>query len=191
MWEGMTMQITLTVNVQVQDGALVLTAPDGKAITFSKEHTVQKKVSMIILGELCSLPKSQLAQAFGFKTRKSYYNIRHAVLNGSTADLLPKRTGPYTAPKRTKEVEALIIRQRFETDHNMYEIADAIRPLGVDVSARLVAQVLADYGLAKKKRDPHAAPGAPPRSRGDRNPRWRVRAAPPCRYPARHRAGRD
>jgi hypothetical protein len=35
MWEGMTMQITLTVNVQVQDGALVLTAPDGKTITFS------------------------------------------------------------------------------------------------------------------------------------------------------------
>jgi hypothetical protein len=92
----MTMQITLTVNVQVQDGALVLTAPGGKAMTFSKEQTVQKKVSMIILGELCSRPKSQLAQAFGFKTRKSYYNIRHAVLNGSTADLLPKRTGPST-----------------------------------------------------------------------------------------------
>jgi hypothetical protein len=151
MWEGMTMQITLTVNVQVQDGALVLTAPDGKAITFSKEQTVQKKVSMIILGELCSRPKSQLAQAFGFRTRKSYYNIRHAVLNGSTADFLPKRTGPSTPSKRTKEVETLIIRQRFETERNMYEIADALRPLGVDVSARLVAQVLADYGLAKKK----------------------------------------
>lgn len=151
MGEVMTMLITLTVNVQVQDGALVLTAPDGKVVTFSKEQTVQKKVSMILLGELCSLPKSQLAQAFGFKTKKSYFNIRHAVLNGSTADLLPKRTGPSTPPKRTKEVEALIIRQRFETDRNMYEIADALHPLGVDVSARLVAQVLADYGLAKKK----------------------------------------
>ena len=61
------MQITLTVNVQVQDSALVLTAPDGKVLTFSKEQTVQKKVSMIILGELCSLPKSQVAHAFGFK----------------------------------------------------------------------------------------------------------------------------
>ncbi len=145
------MQITLTVNVQVQDGALVLTAPDGRTVTFSKEQTVQKKVSMIILGELGSLPKSRLAQAFGFKTRKSYYDIRHTVLNGSTADLFPKRTGPDTPSKRTKEVEVLIIHQRFETDHNMYEIADALRPMGVDVSARLVAQVLADYGLAKKK----------------------------------------
>jgi hypothetical protein len=151
MWEGMTMQITLTINVQVQDGALVLTAPDGRTVTFSKEQAVQKKVSMILLGELGSFPKSQLAQAFGFKTRKSYYDIRHTVLNRSTADLLPKRTGPDTPSKRTKEVEALIIRQRFETDQNMYEIADALRPMGVDVSARLVAQVLADYGLAKKK----------------------------------------
>src|SRR5437879_4474615 len=99
MWEGMTMQLTLTVNVKVQDCGCVVTATDVKAITFSKEQTVQKKVSIIILGELCSLPKSQLAQAFGFKTRKSYFNTRHAVLNGSTADLLPKRTGPYTAPK--------------------------------------------------------------------------------------------
>ena len=134
------MQITLTVNVQVQDGALVLTAPDGKAITISKEQTVQKKVSMIILGELCSLPKSQLAQAFGFKTRKSYYNIRHAVFNESTAVLLPKRTGPSTAPKRTKEVEALIIRQRFATDDNRYEIADAIRLIEGGQSALAVLE---------------------------------------------------
>jgi hypothetical protein len=63
---------------------------------------------------------------------------------------MPKRTGPYTPPKRTKEVEALIIRRRFETDENMYDIADALTQLGFDVSARLVGQVLADYGLSKK-----------------------------------------
>ena len=32
----------------------------------------------------------------------------------------------------------------------MYEIADALTELNFTVSARLVAQVLADYGLAKK-----------------------------------------
>ena len=63
---------------------------------------------------------------------------------------LPKRTGPHTPPKRTKEVEVLIIRRRFETDENMYDIADALTQLGFDVSARLVGQVLADYGLSKK-----------------------------------------
>ena len=39
---------------------------------------------------------------------------------------------------------------RFETDGNMYEIADALTQLGFPVSARLVGQVLTDYGLSKK-----------------------------------------
>jgi hypothetical protein len=146
----MTMPIALNVDVQVQDGTLVLTDRAGKAITFSKEQTVQQKVSLITRGELCGLPKRQLATGFGFKTRKSYYDIRHAVLKGAPADLLPKRTGPHTPSQRTKEVETLIIRTRFETDHNMYGIADVLTQLGVNVSARLVGQVLADYGLSKK-----------------------------------------
>ncbi len=144
------MQITLNVNVLVKDGALVLTDRTGKTVTFSKEQTVQQKVSIIALGELCNLPKRQLATCLGFKTRKSYYDIRHAVLNGSLADLLPKRPAPRTPPKRTKEVEACIIRTRFETDLNMYEIAAALTHMGFNISARLVGQVLADYGLAKK-----------------------------------------
>jgi hypothetical protein len=70
---GVIMHIALNVNVQVKDGRLVLTDREGKTVTFSKEQTVQKKVSMIALGELCGLPKHQLANGFGFKTRKSYY----------------------------------------------------------------------------------------------------------------------
>jgi hypothetical protein len=146
------MNISFDVQVIVKSGALILTDREGKTITFSPEQSVQKKVSMITLGELCDLPKIRLAQAFGFKTRKSYYDIRDAVLNGSPADLLPKRTGPLNAPKRTKELEALIIRRRFETTYNMYEIADDLTRLGFHISARLVAQVLADYGLSKKNR---------------------------------------
>src|SRR2546422_567872 len=56
----MAMQITLNVNVLVKDGALVLTDHTGKTVTFSKEQTVQQKVSMIALGELCALLKRQL-----------------------------------------------------------------------------------------------------------------------------------
>lgn len=144
------MQITLKVTVQVKDGSLVLTDPAGQTVTFSKDQTVQKKVSMITLGELSRLPKRQLATGFGFKARTSYYNIRTAVLQGGPTDLLPKRTGPHTPSKRTKEVEALIIRTRYETEGTMYEIAEALTQLGFPVSARLVGQVLADYGLAKK-----------------------------------------
>jgi len=146
------MNISLDVEVLVKNGTLVLTDREGKAISFTPEQSVQKKVSMITLGELCDLPKIRIAQAFGFRTRKSYYDIREAVLNGPPANLLPKRTGPQNPPKRTKEVESLIIRKRFETDLNMYEIAQELTRLGFEVSARLVAQVLSDYGLSKKNR---------------------------------------
>jgi transposase len=106
---------------------------------------------MITMGELSTLPKIDIAKSFGFKTRKSYYDIRKAVLHGAPADLLPKRTGPQQPPKRTKEVETLIIRCRFESNLNMYEIADEINKMGFKVSSRLVGEVLADYGLSKKK----------------------------------------
>ena len=161
------MHIALNLNVQVQDGALVFTPPTGKTISFSKEQTVQQQVSMIVLGELCDLSKHQLAAGFGFKSRTSYYDIRNTVLKGKPADLLPKRTGPHTPSKRTKELEACIIRTRFETDGNMYEIADTLTQLGFTLSPRLVGQVLADYGLSKKTADAHAAARPTPRPRGD------------------------
>lgn len=146
------MNISLNLEVLVKDGTLVLTNREGNVVTFSKDQSVQKKVSMITMGELSNLSKGKLAKAFGFKTRKSYYDVRDAVLNGLPADLLPKKTGPQTTPKRTREVEALIIQKRYETDLNMYEIADVLSRLGFHISARLVAEVLADYGLSKKNR---------------------------------------
>jgi len=136
MWEGGIMRITLNLNVEVKDGTLVLTDGTGNTVTFSKDPTVQQKVSMIALGELCGLPKDQLATGFGFNTRKSYDDCRNAVLKGPPEDLLPKRTGPHTPPKRTQEIEALIIRTRFETDLNMYESADTLNQMGFSVSAR-------------------------------------------------------
>ena len=146
------MHITFSLNVQAKEGTLMFTDRAGKTVTFSKEHTVQPQVSMITLGELCGLPKRQLATCCGFKTRQSSNDSRHTVLNGSPADLLPKRPGPHTPSKRTKEVEALIIRTRFETDLNRDAIAEALTQRGLKVSARLVGQVLADYGLSKKNR---------------------------------------
>ncbi len=146
------MNISFDIEVSSKNGTLVLTDQEGKVVTFSPEQSTQKKVSMITLGELCDIPKIKLSQAFGFKTRKSYYDIRDAVLNGLPADLLPKRTGPQDTSKRTKEIESLIIRLRYQTDLNMYQIAENLTRIGFNISARLVAQVLADYGLSKKNR---------------------------------------
>ena len=144
------MPIALNLDVEVKDGTLVLTDRTGPTITFSKAQRVQQNVSMVTLGDLCGLPKRQLAAGFGFKTRKSYYDSRKAVLQGSLADLFPKRRGPRSPSRRTKEIEALIIRTRFATDRNRYEIAETLTQMDSPVSARLVGHVLADYGLSKK-----------------------------------------
>jgi hypothetical protein len=146
------MHIAFNLNVPAKDGTLVLTDHTGKTVTCSEEHTVQKKVTMMTLGALCGLSKHQLATCFGFKMRKAYDDIRHAVLDGSLADLLPQRPGPHPPSKRPKEVEALIIRMRFETDLNREESAEALTQRGFHSSARLVGQVLTDYGLSKKSR---------------------------------------
>src|SRR5437899_10831037 len=145
----MVMHIALNLYVEVQDGTLVLTDRTAQTISFSKAQSVQQKVSMITLGHLCGHPKRQLAAGFGFKTRKSYYDSRKAVLQGSLADLFPKRRGPRSPSIRTQEIEALIIRTRLETDRNMYEIADTFTQMDYPVGTRLVGQVRADYGPAK------------------------------------------
>jgi hypothetical protein len=144
------MRLSLNLDVMIRDGALVLTDTNGKAISFSSEQSVQRKVNMITLGELSNLPKLEIAKAFGYGTRKSYYDARQVVLNGSPVDLIPQRTGPQTPPKRTREIEILVIQMRFGTDRNMYEIAAELTRLGFKVSSRLVGQILADYGLSKK-----------------------------------------
>ena len=145
------MKFLINIEVRLEDGLLILTDAEGKAVTFSRDQVVQKKVSMITLGELSALPRIKIARAFGFATRKSYYDARYAVLNGVAADLFPQRTGPKKATKRTRELEVRVIRMRFETTYNMYEIADELDRLGFDVSARLVGEILSDFGLSKKK----------------------------------------
>ncbi|KKM02529.1 hypothetical protein LCGC14_1783520 [marine sediment metagenome] len=144
-------KISINIEVIMKDGVLILTDTEGKAVTFSKDQLVQKKVSMVTLGELADLPRIKVAQAFGFATRKSYYDARYAVLNGVATDLFPQRTGPKEATKRTRELEVKVIQMRFDTTYNMYEIADELKRLGFDISARLVGKILSDFGLSKKK----------------------------------------
>ena len=42
-WEGTTMPITFSLNVQAQEGTLMLTDRAGKTVTFSKEQTVSRR----------------------------------------------------------------------------------------------------------------------------------------------------
>ena len=146
------MDISLNFSISItDDGSLVFTSANNRTISFSKDQIVQRKVCMVALGELTGLPKIQIAKLFGYSTRKSYYNIRNDVINGTGSELIPQSPGPKSSPKRTKELEKLIIKMRFETDDNMDVIAFKLNEIGLKVSPRLVGQILIDYGLSKKK----------------------------------------
>ncbi len=145
------LEISLSIKVKSENGILSISDDHGKLVSFAPEQIVQKKVSMVTLGELSGLPKLMISKAFGFATRKSYYDIRQNVLTGMPADLLPQRTGPKHAYKRTKEAETLVVKLRLEKGYNMYEITDTLKDLGFDLSPSLVGEILADYGLSKKK----------------------------------------
>ena len=128
---------------------------------------MQRKIVMITLGELSGQPKKQIANLFGYATRKSYYDAREAVLTKRTEELLPKRTGPKKPTKRTRDLEKKVIQMRFDTTDNMYEIATELQGRGFDVSSRLIGQILADYGLSKKNSKSGRAHTAPTCSRRD------------------------
>ena len=145
------MKITLDLDVQIKDGILILNSSLGRTLIFPKDHVVPKKFQMVTLAELSDLTIEQICKLFGYKTRKSYYDIRRFVLQNNIEALMPKKTGPKSAPKRTPELEKRVIQLRLSTDKNMYEMTRTLNREGFSVKPRLVAQVLSDYGISKKK----------------------------------------
>jgi hypothetical protein len=145
------MKIALDLDVRIKDGILILKTSSGRTLIFSKDHVVQKKIQMVTLAELSDLTIEEICMLFNYKTRKSYYDIRRFVLENNIEALIPKKTGPKSAPKRTTELEKRVIQLRLTTDKNMYEITRILNQEGFSVKPRLVAQILSDYGISKKK----------------------------------------
>lgn len=145
------MKIGLDLEVQFKEGMLILKSSSGKTLIFAKDHVVQKRIQMVALAELSELSIEQICKFFNYKTRKSYYDIRRFVLENNIEALMPKKTGPKSAPKRTAELEKRVIQLRLSTEKNMYEMTRILNREGFSVKSRLVAQILSDYGISKKK----------------------------------------
>ena len=178
------MHMALNLDVEVKDGTLVLTDHTGQTITFSKEQTVQKKVSMITLGELCGLPnvRSPLASA-----------SRHANPITIAAMLSSRGVPPTLCPNAGGPAAHRYAQRRWKRSSS----ARVLKPMGICMpsltpSPRWIARSVPDSwgkswpttGYPKKT----AAPSAPPRStsrpRGNRNPRQRLSAASTPHHPA-------
>jgi transposase len=145
------MKIALDLDVRIKDNILILKTTSGRTLIFPKDHMVQKKIQMVTLAELSDMTIEEICKLFNYKTRKSYYDIRRFVLENNIEALMPKKTGPKSAPKRTTELEKRIIQLRLTTDKNMYEMTRTLNQEGFPVKSRLVSQVLSEYGISKKK----------------------------------------
>lgn len=144
------MQITLELKFSYKNGILVITSSTGGRLVFPPNHIVQKRLEMITLGELSDLTIEEVCRLFGFKTRKSYYDIRRWVLENNMERLLPQKPGPKQPRKRTLEMEKRVIQLRLTTEQDMYKIAETLKKEGFAVSPRLVAEVLTSFGISKK-----------------------------------------
>ena len=145
------MKIALDLDVRIKDNILILKTSSGRTLIFPKDHVVQKKIQMVTLAELSDMTIEEICKLFNYKTRKSYYDIRRFVLENNIEALMPKKTGPKSAPKRTPELEKRIIQLRLTTEKNMYEMTRNLNQEGFPVKSRLVAQILSEYGISKKK----------------------------------------
>jgi len=145
------MKIGLDLEVQHKEGMLILKSSYGKTLIFPKDHVVQKKIQMVTLAELTDLTIEQICKLFNYKTRKSYYDIRRFVVENNIEALMFKKTGPKSAPKRTPQLEKRVIQLRLSTDKDMYEMTRILNREGFSIKSRLVAQILSDYGISKKK----------------------------------------
>lgn len=149
------MKISLDLDVKLKDGILVVNSASGKTLLFPKDHVVPRKIQMVTLAELSDMTIEKICTLFGYKTRKSYYDIRRFVLENDVHALMPGKTGPKTARKRTTELEKRVIQLRLSTDKDMYKITEILNQEGFSVRPRLVGQILSDYGISKKKLHAH------------------------------------
>jgi len=77
------MKIALDLNIQLKDGVLILNSSTGRTLIFPRDHVVTKKIHMVTLAELSDLTIEEICRLFGYKTRKSYYDIRRFVLENN------------------------------------------------------------------------------------------------------------
>jgi len=145
------MKVALDLDVQIKDGTLILDSSSQRSLIIPAEHVVSRKIHMVTLAELSSMSIAQICSLFGYRTRKSYYDIRRAVLQNDIEALMLRKTGPKSPPKRTPELEKRVIQLRLTTDKNMYQITETLNREGFTVGPRLVGQILNDYGISKKK----------------------------------------
>lgn len=109
-----------------------------------------RKLFMLIEGECGQAGPGAAATKYGY-SRGRYYQVLTAFHNEGHGALVSKKRGPKTKSRRTPELERLVIRYRYLDPQMSAEvIAQKLRQLGHQTSARTVYRIIEDFGLQKR-----------------------------------------
>jgi hypothetical protein len=128
---------------------LQIDGPAGKLPVQSNDK-LTRQLAMLFEGKCLGIGPIKAALKYGY-SKQRYFQILSAFLNGGSAALIPKKTGPKTDHVRTENTVTQIIRHRFlDPEAKAEVIAQKMRQTGIKVSQRSVERTITEYGLQKK-----------------------------------------
>ena len=123
----------------------------ARSFKVNSDDIVQWRYEMIRESALSREPIDSICKKYRY-SRDMYYYYKGKFDAQGMLGLNDDKPGPRAATKRTEDVDRLIIELRFKNPNiNMYEIANHLNQMGVDISARSVSRTLEDHSLALKK----------------------------------------
>lgn len=121
-------------------GSLAITADDE----------VSLKLAMLVKGECGPDGPTRAAEEFGF-SRQRYFQLRTLFLQQGARGLMNHKRGPQGNYRRTPELVSQVVRHRFlDPELSSAVIAQKLRQAQLEISARSVDRIMADFGLQKK-----------------------------------------
>ena len=128
---------------------LQIDGPVGK-LPVRNDDKLTRQLAMLFEGKCLGIGPIKAALKYGY-SKQRYFQILSAFLEGGSAALIPKKTGPKTDHVRTENTVTQIIRHRFlDPEAKAEVISQKMRQTGIKVSQRSVERTITEYGLQKK-----------------------------------------
>jgi transposase len=123
----------------------------ARSLIVNSKDIVQWRYEMIRESTLSRDSVNSICKKYCY-SRDMYYYYKGKFDTQGIKGLSDEKPGPRAATKRTEDIDRRIIELRFKNPNiNMYEIANHLNQMGVDISARSVSRTLEAHGLALKK----------------------------------------
>lgn len=113
-----------------------------------EEYVAQRKYEMLRAHTVDGLTMKIAAKKFGYSL-SMFKKVKKAFEQEGLLGLIPKKRGPKSRYKVTKEVAELIVSNR-EKGMNIIENSQALKARGIDISQATVYRVLKEKGYLKK-----------------------------------------